>query len=128
MELARAISIGVLMILLCFVVYRLVYIDLHLSLSPGSYMESYVSDEVWYVTSARNILVKLFGVNTLNTWLGDGLRCTLILSGRPNETLINELCSTGSCRILDSGYTGVEYTYATITWDEGSILRQYLFH
>ncbi|MEL9909517.1 MAG: phospholipid carrier-dependent glycosyltransferase [Desulfurococcus sp.] len=108
------------MILLCFVAYRLVYIDLHLSLSPGSYRESYVSDEVWYVTSARNILVKLFGVNVLNTWLGDGLRCTLILSGRPNETLVNELCSTDSCRILDSGYTGVEYTYATVTWDGGS--------
>jgi len=118
---SRALSLGVLVVVLAIVIFRLVYIDLYLTLMPRSgFHDAYVSDELWYVTGARNILVKIFGVEVLDTRVSSYPRCTLVFKARPSVDLVEKLCSDSACRVLDSGYSGVDYATATISWDNGS--------
>ncbi|OYT37336.1 MAG: glycosyl transferase [Desulfurococcales archaeon ex4484_58] len=84
--------------------------------------KGYVSDEVWYVSSARNILEKVFKLEPKN--VDQTYSATLVFKGKINKTLIKSIIKQYNLniKIVDSDYHEIKAIYVE-TPDKSSVRR-----
>jgi predicted membrane-bound dolichyl-phosphate-mannose-protein mannosyltransferase len=97
-----------LIILLFFTIYFLTSetYSLYHVFGYKSYRDAYVSDEVWYVSSSRNILVKVFKVTNLGTNVSNMYFYTVVFKDKPNITTVMNTLMNSSCFIVEDNYMG----------------------
>ncbi len=81
--------------------------------------KGYVSDEVWYVSSARNILIKVFGVTPS---IPDKNGATIIFSKKPVLGVLKKVASEYNVSITDPRYSEIHAVYVEST-DRDSIIQ-----
>ena len=82
-----------------------------------SLKHAYVSDEIYYVSSARNTLAKIFKVRCLKT-NGNGIYFTLFINNIPPKSVLNNLSKRYHVEILDSNYSRSHVITIIVTINE----------
>jgi len=80
--------------------------------------KGYVSDEVWYVSSARNILLKTFHVEPRNPL---NYSATIILNRTPSRGYVNSLASRCGVEVVDWGYSKLRNAFYVETSSRDSL-------
>ena len=77
------------------------------SICPGD--EGYITDEVWYVSSARNMLTLLFGLQP--KCLGHQVNATIELPTKPNLSDIIKIATLYNITLLKTDYNTINAIY-----------------
>gem|GEM_PF-496874 len=110
--------IAVAIFIIIFTVLYQEALSLHMMFGYNSYKEAYVSDEIWYVTSARNILYKILHFHNIKTNDTYNDYYTLIFLTKINASIlknnIEQINKNKRCFIIaEDEYKGT--TIATVT-------------
>ena len=111
------IAIGI-FILIFTVLYHEAF-SLYVMFGYKSYKEAYVSDEIWYVSSARNILYKMLHYTNIETNDTRSNYYTLVLRAHVNvsslKKIVNNLNRDKNCfRIVEDAYKGSSLATVTV--------------
>lgn len=91
----------------------------------SSYKEAYISDEIWYVSSARNILYKIFHVSYISTNDTSKEYYTIVFENKPNITEIINIMKKDNCiHLVENNYTGNYPGLVTIYSDKTSLIKK----
>ncbi|MCD6489064.1 MAG: DUF2029 domain-containing protein [Desulfurococcales archaeon] len=74
--------------------------------------KGYISDEVWYVNSARNILHKVFGVDP---WTPYGECYSVFFSKKPNLDTVRNVADELGVEIVDDSYDKANCVYVKVS-------------
>ncbi len=111
------IAIGI-FILIFTVLYHEAF-SLYVMFGYKSYKEAYVSDEIWYVSSARNILYKMLHYTNIETNDTRSNYYTLVFRAHVNvsslKKIVNNLNRDKNCfRIVEDAYKGSSLATVTV--------------
>jgi len=96
--------------------------DLYTLFGFKYYREAYVSDEIWYVTATRNILVKILGIKNMATNDTRHHYYTLVFASKPNLSHLVEVLNEVDVAVVENGYAGSFTGYATVTVSNTTIV------
>ncbi|ADI32076.1 glycosyl transferase family 39 [Staphylothermus hellenicus DSM 12710] len=83
----------------------------------------YVSDEVWYVSSARNILYKIFGYDSIRVNSSAGSLYTVVLDKPFNTSILNGVSGQLCFSLVEDEYRGSLVARVTVVKDNRSFTR-----
>lgn len=87
-----------------------------------SYRNAYVFDEVWYVSTSRNILYKVFGLSDIKTNNTNYNYYTIVFNSKPNTALVKDIIlKHKECYVfVEDNYTSSIPANVTITMSNTS--------